>query len=292
MPRGPRVDAPGAVHHVMIRGIERRRIFYDTEDYEDFLARLDRLVPELGFLVFTWVLMPNHAHFALQTGPVPLSRLMARLATGYAVMFNRRHQRVGHLLQNRYWSRLVEDDRDLLALIRYIHGNPLRADLVPSAEALDRFPWCGYAALTGARPARPFEAPTIALRLLAEEPSEAHRHLRDWMQPPPGPTDLAPRPLEKPPPSAFRPDASCLETPALTELIQDVCTEFGLPPEALGGRHRGRSVLEARSELARRATENLGLPNCAVARALGVSESTMSRALKRSRRQRKFGDVP
>ena len=264
MPRGPRVDAPGAVHHVMIRGSERRRIFHDTEDYEDFLARLDRLVPELGFLVYTWVLMPNHGHFALQTGPVPLPRLMARLATGYAVTFNRRHQRVGHLLQNRYRSRLVEDDRDLLGLIRYIHGNPLRAGLVPSAEALVGFPWCGYAALTGERPARPFEAPTATLRLLAEEPAEARQHLRHWMQQPPDSMDLA--------------------TPALAELIQAVCTAHGLPPEALGGGQRGRAVLEARSELARRATHDLGLPNCAVAHALGVSEATMSRALKRSRR--------
>lgn len=264
MPRGPRIDAPGAVHHVMIRGIERRRIFHDTEDYEDFLARLDRLVPELGFLIFTWVLMPNHAHFALQTGPVPLPRLMARLGTGYAVRFNNRHQRVGHLVQNRYRSRLVEDDRDLLGLIRYIHGNPLRAGLVPSAEALGGFPWCGYAALTGERPARPFEAPTATLRLLAEEPAEARRHLRHWMQQPADSTDLA--------------------TPALAELIQAVCTAHGLPPEALGGGQRGRPVLEARSELARRATQDLDFPIRAVARALGVSDSTMSRALKRSRR--------
>jgi REP element-mobilizing transposase RayT len=248
----------------MIRGIERRPIFHDTEDYEDFLTRLDRLVPELGFLFFTWVLMPNHAHFALQTGPVPLPQFMARLTTGYAGMFNRRHQRVGHLLQNRYRSRLVVDDRDLLGVIRYIHGNPLRAGLVATAEALRSFPWCGYAALTGERPARPFENPEGTLRLLAEEPSEARRHLRHWMPQPPDSTDLA--------------------TPALRELIQTVCTAHGLRPEALGGGRRSRPVLEARSELAWRATHQLGLPNCAVARALGVAESTMSRALKRNRR--------
>jgi REP element-mobilizing transposase RayT len=268
----------------MIRGIERRRIFHDTEDYEDFLARLDRLVPELGFLIFTWVLMANHAHFALQTGPVPLPRLMARLGTGYAVMFNRRHQRVGHLLQNRYRSRRVEDDRDLIGLVRYIHGNPLRAGLVSSAEALGSYPWCGYGALTGERPARPFEAPTATLGLLAEEPAETRRHLCHWMQQPLDSTDLAPGPLEGPHASGSRPDTGYLATPTLTELIQAVCTAHGLPPEALGGGQRGRPVLEARSEIARRATQELGLPCRAVARALGVSESTMSRALERSRR--------
>jgi REP element-mobilizing transposase RayT len=258
----------------MIRGIERRRIFHDTEDYEDFLTRLDRLVPELGFLFYTWVLMPNHVHFALQTGPVPLPRLMARLGTGYALMFNRRHQRVGHLVQNRYRSRLVENDRDLLGLIRYIHGNPLRAGLVPSAEALSGFPWCGYGALTGERPARPFEAPSATLRLLAEEPVEARRQLRDWMQQPVDSPRLESRP---------RPDADYIANPALTELIQAVCAAHGLPPEALGSGQRGRPVLEARSELALRATQDLGLPARSVARALGVSDSTMSRALRRSR---------
>lgn len=267
----------------MIRGIERARIFHDTADYENFVSRLDRLMPALGFLCFTWVLMPNHAHFALQTGPIALPRLMARLGTGYAVSFNRRHGRVGHLLQNRYRSRLLEDDRDLLGVVRYIHGNPLRAGLVPSAEALGDFPWCGYGALTGERPARPFEAPTATLRLLADEPAEVswrpyhppHQLLDS--------TDLAPARLEEPFVSGSQPDAGCLGPRSLEELIEAVCTAHGIPTEALSGRKRGRPVLEARSELVRRATQDLGLPSRAVARALGVSDSTMSRALKRAR---------
>jgi REP element-mobilizing transposase RayT len=267
----------------MIRGIERRQIFHDIEDYEDFLSRLDRLIPALDFLCFTWVLMPNHVHFALQTGPVPLPRLMARLATGYAVSFNHRHGRVGHLLQNRYRSRLVEDDRDLLGLVRYIHGNPLRAGLVPSAEALGSFPWCGYGALTGERPPRPFESPTTTLRLLADEPTEArqrHRHRRQQLV---DSADLTPGPLDEKPASESRPVASRLETRQLTELIQAVCTSHGLTPEALAGQKRDRRILAARSELALRATQDLGLSSRAVARALGVSDSTMSRALKRTR---------
>ena len=149
MPRGPRVDAAGAVHHVMLRGIERRQIFLDARDHEDFLRRLDHLIPELGFRCFAWVLMPNHVHLALQTGPVPLPRLMARLGTGYAGYFNRRHDRVGHLFQNRYKSRLVADERDLLGVVLYVHRNPLRAGLVASMEALGRLDWCGHGALSG-----------------------------------------------------------------------------------------------------------------------------------------------
>jgi len=94
VPRRRRVDAPGQAHHVIIRGVNKRRIFLDAHDYLDFLLRLDRLIPELGFRCFAWVLMPNHVHLALQTGPVPLYKLMARLGTGYAGSFNRRYERL------------------------------------------------------------------------------------------------------------------------------------------------------------------------------------------------------
>ncbi|MBW1688614.1 MAG: transposase, partial [Deltaproteobacteria bacterium] len=125
MPRGPRIDAAGAAQHVIVRGIEGRRIFRDDADREDFVERLERLLPELGFLCYAWAFVPNHAHLVLQTGPVPLSRLMARLLTGYARRFNERHERSGHLFQNRFRSRVIEDDSDLLGVVLYVHRNPL-----------------------------------------------------------------------------------------------------------------------------------------------------------------------
>ncbi len=82
MPRLGRLDAPGVLHHIMIRGIERRNIFQDDTDREDFLARLATLLPETQTACYAWVLMPNHAHLLLRTGPVPLATLMRRLLTG------------------------------------------------------------------------------------------------------------------------------------------------------------------------------------------------------------------
>ena len=105
MARIARIDAAGAAHHVMVRGIERRQIFLDGEDRRDFVARLERLLPEEGWSGFAWVLMPNHVHLVLQGCAGGLSRLMARLDTGYAVSFNRRHQRSGYVFQNRFKSR-------------------------------------------------------------------------------------------------------------------------------------------------------------------------------------------
>jgi REP element-mobilizing transposase RayT len=101
------------VHHVIVRGVEKRTIFLDDSDCEDFLRRLDRLVGELGFECYAWSLIPNHAHLVLRRGRKPLALLMARLETGYARRFNRRYARVGHLFQDRYRSRLVEDESAL-----------------------------------------------------------------------------------------------------------------------------------------------------------------------------------
>jgi len=98
---------------------------------------------------FAWALIPNHAHFLLRTGTVPIATVMRRLLTGYAVSFNRRHRRHGHLFQNRYKSILCEEDPYLLELVRYIHLNPLRAGIVEELKKLEAYPYCGHSVLMG-----------------------------------------------------------------------------------------------------------------------------------------------
>jgi putative transposase len=104
MPRQARLDAPDTLHHVMVRGLERRVIFRDDTDREDFVARLATLAAAGALTVYAWALLPNHAHLLVRTGTRPLPRSMRSLLTGYAGAFNRRHTRVGHLFQNRYKS--------------------------------------------------------------------------------------------------------------------------------------------------------------------------------------------
>ena len=130
MPRQACIDAPGALHHIIIRGIERTLIFTDDRDRENFLERLSQLLPESQTPCYAWALMSNHAHLLLRTGRVAIASLMRRLLTGYAVSFNKRHRRHGHLFENRYKSILCEEDRYLRQLVAYIHLNPLRAGIV------------------------------------------------------------------------------------------------------------------------------------------------------------------
>ena len=130
MPRQPRLDAPGLLQHVMARGIEGREIFKDDKDRKAFLERLALILEETQTQCYAWALIPNHFHLLLRTGPTPISTVMRRLMTGYAVTFNKRHKRSGHLFQNRYKSIVCEEEPYLLELIRYIHLNPIRAGLV------------------------------------------------------------------------------------------------------------------------------------------------------------------
>lgn len=151
MPRRARLDAPGVLHHVIIRGIEQKNIFYDRADRQDLVDRLERLVPETQTACYAWVLMGNHAHFLLRSGPDGIARLMRRLLTGYAVSFNHRHSRHGQLFQNRYKSVICQEDAYLKELVRYIHLNPLRAQMVQDLEALARYEFSGHGVLLGKR---------------------------------------------------------------------------------------------------------------------------------------------
>ena len=149
MPRKARIDAPGAVHHIIIRGIERRHIFRDDLDRERFLEKLCEVLTDSSTLCFSWVLMRNHAHLLLRSGRVPLAMVMRRLLTSYAMYFNRRHRRHGQLFQNRYKSILCEEDPYLKELVRYIHLNPLRAKVVEDLNALRQYRFGGHGALLG-----------------------------------------------------------------------------------------------------------------------------------------------
>jgi len=149
MPRLARLDAPGVLHHVMGRGIEKNNIFLNKNDRNDFINRLSGLVDEGAIDLYAWALMPNHFHLLLKTKNRPLSSNMRKLLTGYVVNFNRRHKRYGHLFQNRYKSIVCQEDAYLMELVRYIHLNLLRGGVVKDMNGLNDSPWSGHSAILG-----------------------------------------------------------------------------------------------------------------------------------------------
>ena len=149
MPRLARLDAPGVLHHVMGRGIEGRKIFINKKDRNDFISRLAELAEGNAMDIYAWALLPNHFHILCKTKMRPLSSSMRKVLTGYVVNFNKRHNRHGHLFQNRYKSIVCEEDVYLLELVRYIHLNLIRTGMVKSIKELNRSPWSGHSALIG-----------------------------------------------------------------------------------------------------------------------------------------------
>jgi REP element-mobilizing transposase RayT len=130
MSRKPRVEFPGGLYHVFSRGNRKERIFEDDADRVRFLEKLLEYKKRHDFVLYAYVMLPNHFHLLLETGEHPLSRIMQGFLQSHSQYFNLRHGKVGHVFQGRYRAILCEKDAYLLQLVRYIHLNPLRAGLV------------------------------------------------------------------------------------------------------------------------------------------------------------------
>ncbi len=256
MPRRPRLDAPGVVHHVFARGIDRRDLFLDDQDRRAALDALGRVLPEEGAGCFAWSVQANHFHLVIRTGHRPLARVMQRVGTAFGRYFNDRYGRSGYVFESRYGERRVDDDAYLLTLIRYVHRNPIDAGSVASVEALAAWPWTGHAALVGARPAEVFHGIGDTLELFDSSPEVARRELCAFMALGAAePVSPAPCPLDA--------------------LIDSVCRELGVDSTAVCQGVRKRAESYARIVIAQRARSELGLRAGTISRALGVSRQAL-----------------
>ncbi len=171
MARPLRVQFPGAIYHVTMRGVERRVIFGDHADRERFLDRLGEAVENYGARLYLFCLMPNHVHLLLETPRANLSAFMHALQTAYTVYFNRRHQRAGHLMQGRFWAKPVAGDAYLLKLSRYLHLNPVSVatardqPLGHRRAELRAYPWSSYRGYAGLAMSKDYvsERPILAM---------------------------------------------------------------------------------------------------------------------------------
>lgn len=134
MGRKSRLHFDGALFHCWARGVDRRTIFSDDADYSGFMDILEGVLRGSNGKLVAYCLMPNHFHLLVQVSTVTLSVIMQRALTRYATRFNRRHERVGHLFQERFRERLCDDNAYLSRIIPYIHLNPVRAGLVHAPE--------------------------------------------------------------------------------------------------------------------------------------------------------------
>lgn len=288
MARPPRHDAPGVIHHVTIRGIERRDIFDDDRDRLEFLRRLREEQSQAGFACLAWALMSNHVHLIVKTGLVPLSKFMQRLNGGYALAFNRRHERTGYLLQDRFHSSLIEDDAYRSVAVRYVFLNPVRAGVVPCVAELESFPWTGFSELTGRCP-RGILAVDEVLDLLGAARRGDRATLTEWVRAV-AHIDLEPVPHALPESASSSPARVPSEARAahhrargwtLDHLIAWAAAACGACEVHVRSGRRGRSESRARAVIASLGTGDLGLDLTSIATGTGVKLPAISRAVRR-----------
>ena len=178
MARALRTDFPGAVHHVTSRGNERRPIFFDDQDREAFLGFLGQAVKRFGWSLTAYVLMTNHFHLVIQTPEPNLSRGMQWFNTAYAVWFNRRHKRWGHLYGGRFKAFVIEKETYLLEVLRYVVLNAVRAKLV---ERPEDYLWSSFRATAGLEPAPEWLDVKAALDPFAPERELARTYYQDFV---------------------------------------------------------------------------------------------------------------
>ncbi|MCF8009872.1 MAG: transposase [Clostridiales bacterium] len=141
MPRRAREKSRTGIYHIIMRGMNRQTIFEDEEDSIKFIQTLDVYQKKCKFKVYAYCLMGNHVHLLVKEGKEELGITFRRIGASYVYWYNWKYERCGHLFQDRYKSETVEDDKYFLAVLRYIHQNPIKAGLV---KELADYPWSSY----------------------------------------------------------------------------------------------------------------------------------------------------
>lgn len=137
MPRQARIKRKSGIYHIMLRGINQQQIFEDTEDQLKFLSILQEYKEISGFQIFAYCFMSNHIHILLKEEQEELQQIMKRIAGKYVYWYNGKYKRVGHLFQDRFKSEPVQDEKYLLMVLRYIHQNPVKSNLVKHVAEYD-----------------------------------------------------------------------------------------------------------------------------------------------------------
>ncbi len=179
MPRKPRIEFNGAFYHVITRGNQKQEIFKAPDDYQKYLHLLTIYKNRYHFRLYAYVLMGNHVHLLIETQEVPLSKVFQGINQSYTVYFNRKYHMVGHLFQGRYKAVLCDKENYLLALLKYIHYNPIRAGI---AKELSEYAWSSHNSYTGKdNPPGVVDTDQI-LRVFSEKKSRARKKYQNFIE--------------------------------------------------------------------------------------------------------------
>lgn len=175
MVQARRQESASDIYHVICRGCGRQILFEDDVDRRKYLSFLKEGLDQNGSILFAWCLMGNHVHLLIKSPIEALSNLMRVLNSSYSMYFNKRHDRVGHLMQGRFKSEPIETDEYFLTVLRYIHRNPEKAHMSLTVD----YPWSSYAEYLKGNSSPSIANTTFALELLGGTAEFASFHQED-----------------------------------------------------------------------------------------------------------------
>ena len=142
MSREARQYSQTGLYHVLFRGMNHCHLFEEDKDYDKLLEILIQIKNEMGIQIHAYCLMSNHVHILIEEAAMrDITKIMRKLLTKYAGWFNRKYKRSGSLIANRYKSKPIEANENLISLVRYIHQNPIKAGIV---EKIEKYKWSSY----------------------------------------------------------------------------------------------------------------------------------------------------
>jgi REP element-mobilizing transposase RayT len=304
----------------MARAIDGTPLFRDRKDRENLLSRLPVLLKMTGTTSLAWALMDNHFPLLILSGQQKISKFMRCLLTGYALYYNRKYRRRGHLFQNRFKSILCEKEPYLLELVRYIHLNPLRAGKVKSLSELDSFPWSGHAVLIG-KTKMDWQERDYVLTQFSPEPRKAvqiyHRFLTEgkeqgrrddlsgggmtrsyggWSQVISlrgtsnrldhdprilGKAEYVNEILREASPETRKQFKAGEKEKLISQVIAQICRQAGIREMELRHGSQRKAVSRARAHIAFQLNREYGIPMAEIARAVGVSTTAIVKAIQK-----------
>ena len=282
MTRPLRLHVPGGFYHVTLRGNHRQDIFRTPGDRELLDEVVAAAVRDLDARVHAYCWMSNHIHLLAQVSDIPLGRLILRIASRYARMFQERLETTGHLFERRYHAVLVDADAYLLALVRYIHLNPVRAGLVLDPVA---YTWSSHTEYLGRRRVS-WVCTDLTLSMLSRDPRKAISRYLDWMNAADGTRWGEGTLVANPGNSQVLGNDEFLaglsedkSSPRDDSTIEDLLVEcsqlFNVAPDAISSSSRSRHLVPARAWLAHQAIARGVASTSSLARRLGRSEAAI-----------------
>ncbi|MGH7859452.1 MAG: transposase [Candidatus Binatia bacterium] len=286
MARKPRIHVPAGVYHAILRGNNRNGVFFTPRDARILYEILADGVDRFHHRIHAFCLMPDHLHLVIQVAEVSLSRIIHNVSFRYTQHMNRRHDRVGHLFQGRYKAKLVDTQSYLLEVVRYVHLNPARGNLVKDPAryrwsghraylGLETIPWLTTSWILGQFSARPDAARVLYERFVLEGLANGG----DVREPAPAPS----RP-PSPPARQSVPEHGSRVLATLDEIVAAVCRESGVREQDLATPARSREIVRARDAVVWLALRS-GVPVTEVAKRLGRRGPAMSASYERARKR-------